>query len=86
MGILSIITKLRKNYTMSSEKISPELLDRLNDRFDVVCKTIGEFNRRRAYYAQVYGVTVMDEVFKQLSIEKAKLDIQMEMIKNFLSE
>jgi hypothetical protein len=85
MGTLSFITKLGK-FQMSSEKISQELLEKLNDRFEVVSQSIGELNRRRGYYINLYGYPILEEVFKQLSIEKAKLDIQMEAIKNYLNE
>lgn len=70
---------------MSSEKISQELLERLDDRFELVCKSLGEISARRVYYIQAYGNSV-DEVYRDLLKEKVKLDVQMEAIKRFLKE
>lgn len=70
---------------MSSERISQELLEKLDDRFELACKSLGEISARRAYYAQAYG-NVIDEVYRDLLKEKVKLDVQMEAIKRFLNE
>jgi len=84
MGTLLFSTKLRKKY-MSSEKMTPELLEKLDDRFELICKSLGEISARRPYYMQAYGITI-DEVYRDLLKEKAKLDVQMEAIKRFLNE
>lgn len=84
MGTLSFLTKLRKNI-MSSERMSQELLEKLDDRFELVCKSLGEISTRRVYYIQAYGNAV-DEVYRDLLKEKVKLNVQMEAIKRFLNE
>ena len=86
MGTHVIICTLKRN-PMSSEKASQELIDRLEDRLQVVNLSINEFSTRSAYYIQQSGnASHIQNAVKELLTEKAKLLLQISAITRFLQD
>lgn len=84
MGAHTIICTLKRN-KMASEKASQELIDRLEDRLQVVNLSINEFNARSAYYMQSNGPN-MQEAVRDLLKEKARLILEMSAVTRFLKD
>lgn len=85
MGSFTIIGEFKKGIKlMSSEKVSQELLTKLEDRLEVVNMSINEYTARSSYYLQQVNAIHMQTAITELITEKAKLIVQISAITRFL--
>ena len=83
MGNLNFLSTHK---TMSSEKISQELLEQTEEKLLVVQLTINEIGDRRSYYINSYGGPEMIfKVLQELNIDKIKLIAQIDALERFLN-